>query len=73
MLNLSGPEAVEVLLITVLKKIERVEEAKGCHGTGLLREVSREGGGGLADLGGSKGGGRAGEESDGGELHVDCY
>ena len=67
-LDLNVSEAVESLLVGTIEQAEGVEEADRGLGAKLTLEVV-EGGGGLADLGGGKGGSRGdgGGEDDG--LH----
>eukprot|EP00563_Minutocellus_polymorphus_P018217 CAMPEP_0197733688 /NCGR_PEP_ID=MMETSP1434-20131217/44034_1 /TAXON_ID=265543 /ORGANISM="Minutocellus polymorphus, Strain CCMP3303" /LENGTH=224 /DNA_ID=CAMNT_0043321075 /DNA_START=819 /DNA_END=1490 /DNA_ORIENTATION=+ len=63
-LDLDVTEAVEALLVGILKKAEGIEEAKGGLGTELGLEGLESGGGG-ALLGGGEGGGAGNEGGDG--------
>ncbi len=67
-LELDESKTVEALLVGTIEQAEGVEEAKGGLGTELVLE-GREGGGGLANLGGGEGSGRAGKSSEGNNLH----
>ncbi len=68
-LDLDVTEAVEALLVGILKKAEGVEEAKGGLGAELGLE-GLEGGGGGTLLGGGEGGGAGNETREEGELHL---
>ena len=63
-LDLNVTEAVEALLVGILKKAEGIEEAKGGLGAELGLE-GLEGGGGGTLLGGGEGGGAGNEGGDG--------
>jgi hypothetical protein len=67
-LDLNVSKTVEALLVGTIEQAEGVEESKGSLGTKLVLE-GREGGGGLANLGGGEGSGRAGKSSEGNNLH----
>ncbi len=67
-LDLNVSKAVEALLVGTIEQAEGVEESKGGLGTELVLE-GREGGGGLANLSGGEGSGRAGKSSEGNNLH----
>ena len=62
-------EAVEALLVGIIKESEGVEESKRRLNSELRLE-GVEGGGGLSNLGGGEGGSRGGEGGKDGELHV---
>ena len=69
-LDLDVTEAVEALLVGILKKAERIEEAEGGLGAELRLE-GLEGGGGGTLLGRSKGRGAGDEGGNGSKLeHV---
>ena len=67
MLDLDVTEAVEALLVGILKKAEGIEEAKGGLGAELGLE-GLEGGGGGTLLGGGEGGGAGNESGEGSKL-----
>ena len=67
-LELDESKTVEALLVGTIEQAEGVEESKGSLGTELGLEGG-EGGGGLANLGGGEGSGRAGKSSEGDNLH----
>ena len=70
-LDLDVTEAVETLLVGILKKAKRIEEAK----RGLDTKLGLEGvesGGGLANLGGGEGGGGTGKKGGDGKLVHGC-
>jgi hypothetical protein len=70
-LELDVTETVETLLVGIIEKSQRIEEAKRRLSTKLVLEGVK-GGGGLAGLGRCESGGRADKGSDDGRLHFDC-
>uniref|UniRef100_A0A7S4JCC4 Uncharacterized protein n=1 Tax=Odontella aurita TaxID=265563 RepID=A0A7S4JCC4_9STRA len=69
-LDLNVPEALELLLRSIVEEAKGIVEAEGLLGADLALE-GVEGGGGLADLGRGEGGGGAGKEGSNGELHFE--
>mmetsp|Transcript_12324 Transcript_12324/g.8628 ORF Transcript_12324/g.8628 Transcript_12324/m.8628 type:complete len:220 (-) Transcript_12324:26-685(-) len=70
-LDLYVTEAVETLLVSIIKKSKRIEESKRRLGTKLGLE-GVEGAGGLCDLGRSEGGSGGDEGGGNGKLHFEC-
>uniref|UniRef100_A0A7S4N1G3 Uncharacterized protein n=1 Tax=Odontella aurita TaxID=265563 RepID=A0A7S4N1G3_9STRA len=67
-LELDVTKAIELLLVGICEEAKGIEESKRGLGTELALE-GVDGGGGLADLGGREGGGRASKDGSDGELH----
>jgi hypothetical protein len=68
MLQFNLTETIEALLVGILQKLP-TEVSCGDLGSQFFAEVSVKSGGGLANLGGGKGGGRAGKSGEEGKLH----